>query len=208
MSYIICNRRHVWKIINSKQNSENYILTSSFRPYCPNHVTLRIAVFSVMSFVLNSFSLFIRNYQSNVKFTESIIFTSRINQSNTPNVTLLYAQYAFLQVNRINTKMRTVVLSLWIMWFCVYQLCGFVSTMWFCAYQLCGFVFTYYVVLCPLFMSFWNLTLFCILLFLSFNVSMSYVVLCLPIMWFCVHCIWVFEIWHLSLFYCFLSMCP
>ena len=28
------------------------------------------------------------------------------------NVTLLYAQYAFLQVNRINTKMRTVVLSL------------------------------------------------------------------------------------------------
>ena len=79
----------------------------------------------------------------------------------------------------------------WGQWFCLYELCGFVSTnyvvlclltMWFCAYQPCGFVFTNYVVLCPLFMSFWNLTFFCILLFPLFQSFLSPL-----IMWFCVY---------------------
>ena len=59
---------------------------------------------------------------------------------------------------------------------------------WFCLYELCGFVSTNYVVLC----------------LLCGFVPTNYVVLCLPIMWFCVHCLWVFEIWHFSVFYCFL----
>ena len=74
-----------------------------------------------------------------------------------------------------------VVLSLWILWFCVYQLCGFASTnyvvlslwiMWFCVHFLWVFEIWYFSVF------------HC---FLFFNVSMSYVVLCLPIMWFCVY---------------------
>ena len=98
----------------------------------------------------------------------------------------------------------------WGQWFCLYELCGFVSTnyvvlclltMWFCAYQLCGFVFTNYVVLCPLFMSFWNLTLFCILLFPLFQSFLSPL-----IMWFCAYQLCVFCVYQLCGF-CVYQLC-